>query len=231
MRLLIVQNDPQVPPGHLLPIAASLGHDIVILPAPEGNFDQTPFDAVVLLGGEMGAFDTDRHPWLDDEKEFARSLVAAGVPVLGVCLGCQLLADALGGRAYPAPIPEARFEPVRMCADDATVAELATDPVLMLHDDTWQLPPEGTLVAESPSHPQAFRLGPALGIQPHPEVTPATVADWFGYETVHRRIEKVGSDPAALRRALDASADQMAATAGRFFGAWLEEATAASRVR
>jgi hypothetical protein len=67
-------------------------------------------------------------------------------------------------------------------------------------------------------------LGSALGVQPHPELTPATVADWFGSEDVAERIERAGGDPAALRAALDAGSEQIAATADRFFGAWLDEA-------
>lgn len=225
MRVLIVQNDPQVPPGHLEQVAAQ-GHELRVRLASEGNLDAGSFDVVVLLGGEMGAFDTAEHPWLDDEKAFIRKLVADDVPVLGVCLGCQLLADALGGRAYPAPAPEARFEPVTMRSADATVAALSFAPVLMLHDDTWDPPPEATVVAESASYLQAFRLGSALGIQPHPELTPAIVADWFGSDDVRRSIEKAGNDPDGLRAALDANAKQIAATADHFFGAWLEEAAA-----
>ena len=125
----------------------------------------TAWAGIVSLGGLMGAYEDERYPWLRAEKRLLADAVSADVPVLGLCLGCQMLADALGGRAYRAPTPE-----LGMLEVDLTDAG-RVDPVLrhldvpvpVWHSDTWELPPGGELLASTPAHPHAFRLGSGVG--------------------------------------------------------------------
>lgn len=184
--------------------------------------------ALVSLGGVMGAYDEDDHEFLAPEKELMRRAVARGIPILGICLGCQMLADALGGSAYPAADLEVEFAALELvggAAADPVVNTLA-EPVLFFHGDTWDPPPGAEVLAISPRYPHAFRLGSAVGIQPHPEVSSAVVRDWvagFG----RSRLENSGIDAAKV---LDRMADgdvQSEARAHRLFGAWLDEVLAA----
>jgi GMP synthase (glutamine-hydrolysing) len=172
----------------------------------------------------MGAYDTDRYPYLEQEKDFLRAVVARGVPVLGLCLGCQMLADALGGAAYLAPAPEVAFAPLDLLVDDGVVGVLGERSSLAIHRDTFDVPPGGTLIARSGRYDHAFRFGSALGVQTHPEVTPDIVCTWMEDETAAALLVGSGLTPGALSALISAHAEEVHATADRFFGAWLDEA-------
>lgn len=226
MKITVLRNDPEVPPGSLLRVAADHDIDVVVVALDAGDAlpDLSDVDAVVALGGEMGAYDTDRYPYLADEKAFLRSAVNRGVPVLGLCLGCQLLAEALGGSAYLAPAPEVAFAVVEGVAPDPVVDVLSMEPSLMMHRDTWDLPPGGVLLARSARFRQAFRLGSALGVQPHPEVDADIVASWFAHESSVELARRAGADPAEVLAAVLGNMARVNAAADRFFGAWISEA-------
>lgn len=230
MKVTVLRNDPEVPPGSLLRVAADhrVEVGVVALDAGDALPDLSDVEAVVVLGGEMGAYDTDRFPYLVDEKTFLRSAVDRGIPVLGLCLGCQLLAEALGGSAYLAPAPEVAFTPIEGVAPDPVVDILTTEPTLTMHRDTWDLPPGGVLLAHSARYRQAFRLGSALGVQPHPEVDADIVASWFAHESSVELALRAGADPTAVLAAVVANMGRIDAAADRFFGAWIVEAQRAS---
>ncbi len=126
-------------------------------------------DFVVALGGPMSVNDETRLPWLKAEKQFLKSAIDRGVPVLGVCLGAQLIASCLGARVYPNAEKEIGWFPVR--ATRLLPAELR---VFHWHGETFDLPRGATLLASSPAcRHQAFQLGNSvLGLQFHLETTP-----------------------------------------------------------
>ena len=145
-------------------------------PALEG------YDAVLAMGGPQQADEEHLHPWLAPEKALLRDAVARGMPVLGVCLGCQLLADAHGGAVGPLPQGEVGILDYRLTAEgrtDALFAGLPRAPLTM----QWHLyavsalPAGATLLASSPACAiQAWRLGErAYGVQFHTEVDAALV--------------------------------------------------------
>lgn len=142
--------------------------------------DDLTYDRVVVLGGAMGAYDADRFGWLAAEKQWLSSLVAADVPVLGICLGAQLLADALGGRAYKAESPEAGVVRLRLSDEGRRhpVVSLAQPSVFSLHQDTFSLPPDATLLASTDRFPQAFMVGSALALQFHPDADSEQALSW-----------------------------------------------------
>ena len=233
MKVTVLRNDAQVPPGRLDRVARDrgIGLELVALDAGDELPAVDTVESVVVLGGEMGAYDEDRYPHIAAEKRFLAEAVDAGIPVLGLCLGCQLLADALGGRAYLADRPELYFGPLERIASDGVVDHLTPGPTLSIHWDTWDLPPGGELLAQSARYPQAFRLGSAIGIQPHPEVDLVIVASWLESDGGAALATEAGVDPGEVLGALASGERHVAALADRFFGAWIDEAerTKASR--
>ncbi len=230
--IAILEHSPEVPPGYLgdAIAAAEMPHQLVRL------YEGDPFPpldsvaAVVSLGGVMGAYEEAEHPFLAGEKQYLRDAVEEGIPVLGICLGCQMLADALGGGAFKADAIEVQFAaltPVDGAAGDPVLRQLAT-PVLSFHQDTWTPPPDAAVLVSSEQYPHAFRLGSALAIQSHPEASPEMLAEWieaFGRD----RLAAAGVDPDALLASVQEDAAGNEARAAALFGAWLAEVDASVR--
>jgi len=132
-------------------------------------------EGLVVMGGPMGAYERDKHPFLAEESSLIAELVRRDRPVLGVCLGAQLLAQALGARVFPGHGPEIGFGFVELTAEGKRDAVFGPDgpsvPVFHWHADTFDLPAEATLLASSAEYPhQAFRFGThAYGLQFHVE--------------------------------------------------------------
>ena len=139
---------------------------------------------VVVMGGPMGVHDDVAHPWLAHERDLMAAAVAAELPVLGVCLGAQQLAVALGGEVTTGPEPEIGIGEVhltRQAEDDAVFGPVgSTLPCMHWHRDTFSLPDGSALLARSELCPhQAFRYGErAYGLQFHVEITPPLAARW-----------------------------------------------------
>jgi GMP synthase-like glutamine amidotransferase len=188
-RILVIQPDPSDPLGPLGDWLTGAGAELDVrrawvagdLPA-----DVHGIDALVVLGGGMGALDDENHPWLATVRQLLRDATANEVPTLGICLGGQLLAAAHGGRVEPSPQgPEfgAQLIAKRAAAStDPLFGPLPITPdVIQWHVDAITALPAGARqLASSPScEQQAFRLGRlAWGLQFHIETTPAVVRQW-----------------------------------------------------
>lgn len=164
--------------------------------------DPAGYDAVLTLGGAMHADEEDRHRWLADEKALLAELVGNGTPLLAVCLGAQLLADAAGGTARRAAQPEIGWHQVTVGqegAEDPVLGPLAPAfPALQWHSYELSLPPGAAALAHSSDCLQAYRVGErAWGIQFHAEVTLRDFEAW---------LDDYRSDPDAVRIGLDAEA-------------------------
>lgn len=231
MKLTVVRNDPECGSGHLGRVARAKGIDVdvVALDAGDPLPDPTEVEAAAVLGGEMGAYDVDRFPFLANEKAWLADLVDADVPVLGICLGCQLLADVLGGSAHLAEAPEIAFTTLEVVEPDPVVDVLGRVPSLAIHRDTWTLPPGGTLIARSDRYPHAFRLGSALGIQTHPEVDEDIVGVWTANPKIVPFLAADGKTTGDLTSWIEGNAALIAATGDELFGAWFDEAADRSR--
>jgi GMP synthase-like glutamine amidotransferase len=214
-RLLVVEHDADAPAGLLDGWAASRGlrvrtarlHAGGALPAsPDGC------DAAVILGSEHTAYD-DSVPWLPGELAFTRALVAASVPVLGICFGGQVLARVLGGRLYRLPQPEIGWVRVR-----GRSPLLAPGPWLSWHRDAFGLPPGATELAANDVSLQAFAFGPHVGLQFHPEATEPIVKAWLAHADPPPGPEVTGPMLAGAGSAWE----RAAAGAGALFSAWLD---------
>lgn len=184
--LHIIQNDPEVPPGNLtetLMTPYCLHHPYRNEPLPKLQ----DISALIVLGGAMGANDDQRYPFLTDLKALIRAVVAARVPYLGICLGGQLLAAALGATVISNRWEEQGTLPVTLTESGQTDRLFSgitpTFSTFQWHHDSFDLPVHAELLALSSVCPhQAFRVGSnAWGVQFHPEVTTDIIGDWCAW--------------------------------------------------
>lgn len=192
-RLLVMEPSDVDPVERLGEWLAQAGADLTVCrPASDGVPDGLDgVHGVVCMGGEMGAHDDADHPWLTALRWGLAEAVSRGLPVLGVCLGGQLLAAATGGAVRQAVDgPEAGTLLIAKrdaAAHDPLFAPLPLTPdvIQFHHDEIHRLPPGATLLASSPRYPnQAFRVGVAgYGLQCHIETSPATVLAWAHRDT------------------------------------------------
>ncbi len=149
------------------------------IPAPE------EFTHIIVLGGPMNVHEEDRYPFLKQEDLFIKGIIQRGKPILGICLGAQLIAKALGAKVLKAPVREVGWYDIsltRIGSRDPLFSDLPrTFPAFQWHEDTFEIPKAGKLIAtSSPIAHQAFRYGEnAYGLQFHLEVTEEMITDWL----------------------------------------------------
>ncbi len=190
MEMLSLIHGDRVRAGIFADVVAERGHTLEEwssaweepLPRPLDDYG-----AVLVFGGAMHADQVDHHPWLREENLILQRLLHLGTPVLGVCLGSQLLARAAHADVYPAREPEVGWLPVEVTDDGAQDPVLAGLPrrfdAFQWHYHAHNIPAGGTELARSDICTQAFRLGENVwGVQFHPEVTLAQVEGWVAEE-------------------------------------------------
>jgi len=183
------------------------------LPGPEAH------DAVIVLGGPMNVYEEADHPFLGPETAFLRETRERGVPVLGVCLGAQLIARAAGAAVTRNPVEEVGWGAVALTAEaaaDPLFRSLPPElPVFQWHGDTFAIPPGGTLLATGEAcRNQAFRVGNSWGLQFHLEAERGMIARWFAGDL---RLE-------GMLRRHDELAGEIEGHCRRLFAAFLDEA-------
>ena len=185
MRVLSIVHHDLTDGGVFDDTAASLGHTVERWLPPLGATPPTPgdYDAIMVFGGAMHPDQDGDHLWLAPEVEFLQATLDARVPVLGVCLGAQLLARAAGATVGPADTSEVGWVEVELTAAGHADPVLSTLPAridaFQWHHYTFGLPAAATELATSAAARQAFALGGhAWGIQFHAEVTREMIASW-----------------------------------------------------
>jgi len=186
--VLCVRNDPDDTLGITAAVLGEAGVPLVRLDAFEADVrwpDLGEIGGLIVFGGEMNVDETERHPYLVTQRELMRRAVDAGLPVLGICLGAQMMARAFDARVYRAPVRELGFKPVRITApgeSDPLLSAFQTgDRVFQWHEDTFDLPAGAELLASGDEVPtQAFRLGAnAWGVQFHFELDADGAEAWL----------------------------------------------------
>lgn len=212
MRVLAIVHQSDAGPGVFADQIRAGGDSIEewMLPdSPQPPADPLGYDAVVVLGGAMHADQEDRHPWLVDEKALLGRLIERGVPLIGLCLGGQMVAAAAGAAAGRAPEPEIGWFGVELTSEgfeDPLLGALAPRfEAFEWHSYEFPLPPGAVPLARTGVCLQACRVGSAAwAIQFHPEVSAADARTWIeGYASDEDAV-RIGVDPVALGAETDA---------------------------
>ncbi|MBN2176925.1 MAG: glutamine amidotransferase [Demequinaceae bacterium] len=203
------------------------GHEVSYVDAGEDLSRGEEADLLVVLGGPIGLGDRSDYPYLDDEVALVRDRLERDVPTLGVCLGAQIMAGALGAGVYPGIEREIGWGFLTLVGETPSSLTMLKDaPVLHWHRDTFDLPDGATRLASTTLTPnQAFSHGRSLALQFHCEVNGGLIERWLVANSEALREE--GVSPASLREASRRHA-LPAARAGREFldaylGAVIEE--------
>lgn len=181
MRVHVLQHVEFEGPAAIEGWAVQAGHPLAKSRLWEGDAlpDLAAFDLLVIMGGPMSVNDEESCAWLKQEKALVRNSIESGRAVLGVCLGAQMIASAMGARVYRGREKEIGWFPVRRVSSSgvgALLPEIFTP--LHWHGETFDLPAGAVRLAESEAVPnQAFELGSAVGLQFHLEATPASVQE------------------------------------------------------
>jgi GMP synthase-like glutamine amidotransferase len=238
MRVLVLQHIACEHPGVFSAVMRERGAEAVPVEVDEGAPlpDWREFDAMLAMGGPMGAGDDADHAWLAPERELIRDAVDAGTPFLGVCLGVQLLAAALGARVYAAEQPEVGLLDVELTAEgraDPLFAGLGDRFVsLQWHGDTFDLPAGAVRLASSPPIAnQAFRCREAAyGVQFHLEVTGEMAVEWGAIPAYRDSLAATLGEEAGAEFIADVArrSGELHPPARRLFANWLDLADGAA---
>ena len=195
MRIHFIQHVAYESPGYLLQWAREQQHSVSFTRVYESPVYPSPdeLDFLIVMGGPMGAYDEEKYAWLASEKQFIRSVIAAGKKVLGICLGSQLVAEALGAKVYPHTQKEIGWWPVKKttAGNSSPLMQALPNEFISFHwhGDTFDLPPKAAHLLETDGCPhQAFLYdNRVMGLQFHMEAIPDLVASMteHGKEELH----------------------------------------------
>lgn len=234
MRVLAIVHQDDAGPGVFAEAIAAAGAELDLWrppSEPEPAADPLGYDAVLTLGGAMHADQEDRHGWLRRELAVLRELEAAAVPLLGLCLGGQLVAAAAGAEVRRAARPEIgwhRVESTPAAARDPLLAPLGHGfEVFGWHSYEFELPQGAVELARSEVCLQACRVGATTwALQFHPEVSAADVAWWIEDYRTDEDAVAIGLDPVALGAETEAKIDQFNQLGRDLCRRWLTTAVA-----
>ena len=201
--VLVVQNTRIESSGYLGELLSSDGFDITSINAKHETIPNKKFSLVVILGAPESA--NDDFPYLIEEQKLIKNSVNDNIPVLGICLGSQLIAKTFGAKVYKGPTKEIGFYHDLMFSNDSKLFGGFKNPftVFHWHGDTFDLPTGATRLALSENYPnQAFQYKSAIGLQFHLEVNEQMVNLWL--DKSKEKLQQIPyMDPQKIRLDID----------------------------
>jgi GMP synthase-like glutamine amidotransferase len=225
----IFRHSPTEGPGYFATYLDARGIPWALIKVDEGErvpADPRAFAGLTFMGGPMSV--NDDLPWIPPVLQLIRDAVAAEVPVLGHCLGGQLMSKALGGVVTRNPVKEIGWGPVQVAAGEEArrwFGDLREFLSFHWHGETFSLPPGAARIAGN-AHcaNQAFALGPHLGMQCHVEMTPELIRSWA--ESWADEVRGIASasvqTPEQMEERIDERVRDLNAIAARLYDRWTE---------
>lgn len=225
---LAIRHVPFEDLGILAPVLAERGYSVRYLEAGVDAIDTAALgnaDLVVILGGPIGVYETGRYPFLAQELRAIAHRLRQDKPTLGICLGAQLMAAALGADVVSTGRAEIGYAPLTLTpqGQDSVLNAVASVPVLHWHGDQFAIPEGASRLAETPGFPnQAFALGSRiLGLQFHLEADSAQIERWLIGHACELSLRQI--DPAVIREDARRYGLQLERGARQVMEQWLDQ--------
>lgn len=228
MRVLVVEHQDDAGLGVFGPVLEASAHEVVVWRPDKGEAPRGALDAAVVLGGAAHPHEVERFPWLEAEKRLIRALLEQDAPMLGICLGAELVAEGTGASIERLGAPEIGWFEItaspRAHEDPVFGALPDTFTAFQWHSYAAAAPRGAVELAPGAAGPNAFRLGNSWGVQFHPEVTAEIVDAWLADHQADRDALAVGFDPAPVRQRTSAEIDASGRMGATLVGAFLDYA-------
>ena len=209
---IAIINDSEVTAG-------SLPNSIISINAWDINWDDLSLDDnYIILGGHMGSYDDQKFTYLQEEKEWLKYAINSNAKILGICLGSQLIADAMGGAAFLSKNIEFGFKNLEFLVDDSLFDDFKNTKVFSWHRDTFNIPPEATLIAKT-EYPQIYSIKNSLALQFHPEIKLDLFENW--YDSDLSKEELANYDVYSELNYLKDNSQQLEKTMHNFYNKWI----------
>ena len=210
-KTIAIVNDSEVTTG-------SLPEDIISINAWEVDWDALSLeDTYIILGGHMGSYDDRKFPYLQKEKQWLKKAINTNTKILGICLGSQLIADAMGGKAYLSEQIEFGFKDLNFIEEDSLFDDFKNSKVFSWHRDTFEIPPGATLVAKT-IFPQIYKIKNTTALQFHPEIKLDLFEAWYDSELSKQELE--GYDVKSEVQYLKDNSEQQEKSMINFYSKW-----------
>jgi GMP synthase-like glutamine amidotransferase len=210
-KTIAIVNDSEVTTG-------SLPEDIISIYAWEVDWDALSLDdTYIILGGHMGSYDDKKFPYLQKEKQWLKKAINSNTKILGICLGSQLIADAMGGKAYLSEQIEFGFKDLNFIEEDSLFDDFKNSKVFSWHRDTFEIPPGATLVAKT-IFPQIYKIKNTTALQFHPEIKLDLFEAWYDSELSKQELE--GYDVKSEVQYLKDNSEQQEKSMINFYSKW-----------
>ena len=211
-KTIAIINDSEVTTG-------SLPNNVISINAWEINWDDLSLDNnYIVLGGHMGSYDDEKFTYLKEEKQWLKNAINANAKILGICLGSQLIADAMGGSAFLSKNIEFGFKKLEFLIDDSLFEDFKSAKVFSWHRDTFNIPPEATLIART-EYPQIYSIKNSLALQFHPEIKLDLFENW--YDSDLSKQELANYDVHSELKYLKDNSQQLEESMNNFYNKWI----------
>ena len=209
---IAIINDSEVTVG-------SLPNNIISINAWDINWDDLSLDDnYIILGGHMGSYDDQKFTYLQEEKEWLKYAINSNAKILGICLGSQLIADAMGGAAFLSKNIEFGFKNLEFLINDSLFDDFKNTKVFSWHRDTFNIPPGATLIAKT-EYPQIYSIKNSLALQFHPEIKLDLFENW--YDSDLSKEELANYDVHSELNYLKNNSQHLEKTMHSFYNKWI----------